>query len=180
MSAGTGPLAVFVGPPGAGKSTVGRIVARRLGVGFADTDELIVARAGRSIPDIFAESGEAAFRRLERAVVADALAARSGVLALGGGAVLSAATRARLRRHPVVHLDVSSADGVRRTAGSGRPLLAGSGPGDAERVYAALLAARAPHYREVATVTVATGGRGPADVAAAVLRALRRHVTDAA
>ncbi|MDN5751578.1 MAG: shikimate kinase, partial [Pseudonocardia sp.] len=170
MTAQTRPTLVLVGPPGAGKSTVGRVLARRLQVGFTDVDALIVERAGTTIADIFLRDGEDAFRALEREVVAEVLAAVDGVLALGGGAVLDPDTRARLRGHRVVHLTVSLADGLRRTGMStARPLLAGVNP---RATFKALLDARAPLYREVATVEVHTVRRSANQVARAVLEAL--------
>src|SRR5690349_14980153 len=90
-----GPVLVLVGPPGSGKTTVGRLLARRLGVGFTDVDALIVERIGKSIAEMFTDDGEDAFRALEREVVAEALAGTDGVLALGGGSVLAASTRER-------------------------------------------------------------------------------------
>ena len=161
---------MLVGAPGAGKSTVGKVLARRLGAGFTDVDELIVARAGKSIADMFTEDGEDAFRALEREVVAGALAAVDGVLALGGGSVLAAETRERLRGHTVVLLTVGLADGIRRTGMStARPLLAGVNP---RATFKALLDARMPLYREVATVEVDTARRSANQVARAVLEAL--------
>ncbi len=164
------PSLVLVGPPGAGKTTVGQVLARRLGVGFTDVDELIVDRAGKPISDIFLQDGEDAFRALEREVVAEALAGTDGVLALGGGSVLAAETRERLRGHRVVYLTVGLADGLRRTGMStARPLLAGVNP---RATFKALLDARAPLYREVATVEVDTARRSANQVARAVLEAL--------
>ncbi len=164
------PAVVLVGPPGAGKSTVGARLALRLGVDFADTDALVVARAGKSVSDIFTEDGEAAFRALEEAAVADALRTHGGVLALGGGAVLSERTRAALDGLRVVSLAVGMAEGVRRTGmSSTRPLLAGMNP---RATFKALLDARLPLYREVATVEVPTEGATPDEVATSVLAAL--------
>ena len=161
---------VLVGPPGAGKTTVGRLLARRLGLGFTDVDALIVERAGKPIADMFTEDGEDAFRALERAVVAEALTATDGVLALGGGSVLAAVTRERLRGHRVVHLKVGLADGIRRTGMStARPLLAGVNP---RATFKALLDARAPLYREVATVEIETSKQSPSQVVRKLLEAL--------
>lgn len=161
---------VLVGPPGAGKTTVGRVLARRLGVPFTDADALVVQRAGKSIADIFTQDGEPAFRVLEREVVAEALEGGDGVLALGGGAVLADDTRERLRGHRVVYLSVGLADGLRRTGMStARPLLAGVNP---RATFKALLDARIPLYREVATVEVDTVRRSANQVAHAVLDAL--------
>ena len=167
MSPRTNPALVLVGPPGAGKTTVGRALARRLGVSFTDVDALIVERIGKSIGEMFTDEGEDAFRALEREVVAEALSTEDGVLALGGGSVLAASTRERLRGHRVVLLWVGLADGIRRTGMStARPLLAGVNP---RATFKALLDARAPLYREVATVEVDTSRRSASQVARAVL-----------
>jgi shikimate kinase len=164
------PTLVIVGPPGAGKTTVGRVLARRLGVEFVDADARIEQRAGMAIADLFVTDGEDGFRVLERQVVAEALTGTDGVLALGGGAVLAAETRELLRAHRVVHLDVGLADGLRRTGMStARPLLAGVNP---RATFKALLDARAPLYREVATVRVDTSRRSANQVARDVLEAI--------
>ena len=164
------PSVVLVGPPGAGKTTVGRLLAGRMNLSFTDLDALIVERAGKPIADVFAEDGEDAFRRLERSVVGDALLSTDGVLALGGGSVLASITRERLRGRRVVHLAVGLADGIRRTGRStARPLLAGVNP---RSTYQALLDARAPLYREVATVEIDTSGRSANQVVREVLRAI--------
>jgi shikimate kinase len=167
-------VVVLVGPPGAGKTTVGRVLARRLDVEFTDVDSVIVQRAGKSISDMFLQDGEDAFRALERQVVAEALTATDGVLALGGGSVLAAQTRERLRGHRVVHLKVGVTDGLRRTGMStARPLLAGVNP---RATFKALLEARAPLYREVASVEVDTDRRSANQVVRAVLEAIGLQV----
>ena len=164
------PVAVLIGPPGAGKTTVGTLLAARLGVPFADTDVLVEARAGRTIADVFTTDGEPAFRALEREVVREALETHDGVLALGGGAVLAEATRAALDGHAVVFLTVGMANGVRRTGlSTARPLLAGVNP---RAMLRQMLETRAPLYGEVATLTVHTGGRTPEEIAAEVLATL--------
>jgi shikimate kinase len=164
------PVAVLVGAPGAGKSTVGELVAARLGVDFRDTDADIVARAGKPISEIFVDDGEEAFRALERAAVASALESFDGVLALGGGSILSEATRALLADHTVVYLSVELSDAVSRVGlGAGRPLLS-INPRATMRF---LLEQRRPLYQEVATLTVVTDGRPAADVADEVLTALK-------
>lgn len=170
MTGRTRPRVVLVGPPGAGKTTVGRVLARRLGLEFTDVDTLIVERAGKPISEIFTQDGEPAFRAMECEVVAEALTATSGVLALGGGSVLAAETRERLRGHEVVYLTVGLADGLRRTGMStARPLLAGVNP---RATFRALLEARTPLYREVATIEVDTVRRNTNQVARAVLEAM--------
>ena len=163
------PRAVLVGPMGAGKSTVARILAAAWSVSVRDTDEDIEATAGKPISEIFVDDGEAHFRTLERDAVARALAEHDGVLALGGGAVLDSGTRELLKEYPVVFLNVGLSDAVKRVGmGSGRPLLLGN----VRARIKALLDERLPIYRAVATVTVDTDGKSAAEVAAEVRAAL--------
>ncbi|WP_128885087.1 shikimate kinase AroK [Mycobacterium tuberculosis] len=165
------PKAVLVGLPGSGKSTIGRRLAKALGVGLLDTDVAIEQRTGRSIADIFATDGEQEFRRIEEDVVRAALADHDGVLSLGGGAVTSPGVRAALAGHTVVYLEISAAEGVRRTGGNTvRPLLAS--PDRAEK-YRALMAKRAPLYRRVATMRVDTNRRNPGAVVRHILSRLQ-------
>jgi len=164
----TCPLVVLVGAPGAGKTTIGALAAEALGVGFLDTDRVVEAEQQRTVAEIFIDSGEARFRALEAVAVLAALAANDGVLALGGGAVLDISTRDALRRSgaPVVWLRVDLADAVERVGlARARPVLALN----PRATLAQLLAARAPLYAEVATHTVETDARSPADITAAVL-----------
>ncbi|MFS0852078.1 shikimate kinase [Microbacterium sp. 179-I 3D4 NHS] len=155
MTSGADPLTlVLVGPMAAGKTSVGRRVARRLHVPFVDTDKRIVAEHG-PIPAIFAEHGEPYFRELERAAVATALA-EGGVISLGGGAVTDAATRALLRELPVVFLTVQPDAVAERIRGSGRPLLEGDDP--VER-WSSIFAQRREWYEEVASATFDTSRR---------------------
>lgn len=164
-----GPALVLVGPPGAGKSSVGAAAAARLGLAFRDTDHDIEEIAGKPISDVFVEDGEERFRALERDAVERALAEHPGVLALGGGAVLAARTRAALRGRPVVFLSVRLADAVKRVGlARDRPVLAIN----PRAQLATLLAERRPLYEEIAAVTVETDGRTVEDVTAAVLAAL--------
>ncbi|MCF7549190.1 shikimate kinase [Pseudonocardia sp. WMMC193] len=164
------PLLVLVGPPGSGKSTVGKVLARRLAVTFTDVDTVVEERVGTTIADMFTTQGEPAFRAVEREVVAELLDTECGVLALGGGSVLAAETRALLAAHRVVSLQVSLADGIRRTGMStARPLLAGVNP---RATFRTLLEARAPLYAQVATIQVDTARRSANQVAAAVLAGL--------
>jgi shikimate kinase len=152
---------VLVGAPGSGKTTVGGLVAGRLGVDFRDTDADVEAATGSTVAALFVDRGEEAFRELERKAVLAALDEHEGVLALGGGAVLDAATRQRLKGETVALLDVSLADAAKRVGlNRDRPLLLGN----VRAQLGALLAARAPLYAEVATFTVTTDGRTPDDV----------------
>jgi shikimate kinase len=164
----TGPCLVLVGPPGAGKSTVGRLVAQRLGVGFRDTDADVERVAGKRIADVFVDEGEEHFRTLERAAVAAALREHDGVLSLGGGAVLSEQTRALLAGRPVVLLwaDLSSA-AQRVGLNRDRPVLA-LNPRATLRV---LLEQRRPLYEQVAGAEVDTSGKPPGAVVDEVLAA---------
>jgi shikimate kinase len=164
------PTVVFVGAMGAGKSSVGQAVARRLGVPFADTDAVIEERAGKPIPEIFFDDGEDAFRSLERAVVAEALASFDGVLALGGGAIMNEGTRALLAGQNVVWLSVELSDAVKRVGlGAGRPMLAIN----PRATMKYLLDQRKPLYASVAAHTVATDGREIDDIAAEVVALLK-------
>lgn len=161
------PQAVLIGPPGSGKSTVGPLLAERLGCDFADADADVEAVEGRSIPDIFTENGEPYFRELEERTIADGLTRHDGVFSLGGGAVLSAATRKRLAGHTVVFLTVGLTVGMRRTGlSTARPLLAGVNP---RATFKALLDERMPLYREVASIEIATDERTPDDVVDEIL-----------
>jgi shikimate kinase len=145
---------VLVGPMAAGKTSVGRRVARRLHVPFIDTDKRIVAEHG-PIPAIFAEHGEPHFRELERAAVAAALT-DGGVVSLGGGAVTDAGTRELLRQHPVVFLTVTADAVADRIRGGNRPLLTGEDP--VER-WTRIFEERRDWYDEVADTTFDTSRR---------------------
>jgi shikimate kinase len=156
------PKAVLVGLPGSGKSTIGRRLAKALDVDMLDTDAAIEQQTGRPIADIFAADGEQEFRRIEEGVVRAALAEHDGILSVGGGAVTSPGVRAALAGHTVVYLEITAAEGVRRTGGNTvRPLLAG--PDRAEK-FRALMSQRVPLYRQVATIRVNTNRRNPGAV----------------
>ncbi|MET7607014.1 shikimate kinase [Streptomyces avermitilis] len=165
----TVPRVVLVGPMGVGKSTVGALVAERLGCAYRDTDDDIVTAEGRTIADIFVDEGEPVFRAIEKRAVHTALAEHDGVLALGGGAILDADTRALLAGHHVVYLSMEVDEAVKRTGlNAARPLLAVN----PRRQWRELMEARRHLYTEVARAVVATDGRGPEEVAQAVLDAL--------
>ncbi|MEU6860985.1 3-dehydroquinate synthase [Glycomyces sp. NPDC046736] len=156
-------LVVIVGPPGSGKTTIGRALAAARGATFRDTDADIASAAGKSIPDIFVDEGEERFRALEREAVRRAVAEHDGVLALGGGAVLAEATRKILADVTVVHLRVDLGEAVKRTEmDRGRPLLQVNPRATLRR----LLDERLPLYREVADIEIDTTGRDVDDLAA--------------
>lgn len=165
------PRAVLVGLPGTGKTTTGRALAERLGVPFADSDDLVELRDGRTVRAIFDQDGEPAFRAAEAEVIAAALREFEGVLALGGGAILAAATRAALVTSgvPVVLLRAELATlSARVGPAQSRPLLAGNPVGR----LATLAAERQPLYESIATVVVDTDHRQPQQIAVAVAESL--------
>nr|MDT0665225.1 shikimate kinase [Micromonospora sp. DSM 115978] len=155
-------------------------LAARWGVSFRDTDDDVEALTGTTVADVFIEHGEAHFRELERAAVAAALAEATGVLSLGGGAVMDARTRQALAAHAlagnaVVHLDVGLADAAKRVGlARDRPLLVES----PRAKLAAMLAERRPLYAEVATVVVDTSGTSPEDITDLVEAALAAATAD--
>lgn len=158
---------VLVGAPGSGKSTVGPRLAERLGVPFHDVDAVIEGRVGRTVAEIFADDGEAVFRAFEEATTAELLAL-PGVLALGGGAVMSPVTRTSLAGYRVVWLQVSVPTAVNRIGlNVARPLLMGNVRGRLLK----LLAARTPLYREVATEEIATDETTPDEIVEQILQA---------
>ncbi|MFD6135939.1 shikimate kinase [Isoptericola sp. NPDC060257] len=174
MSAGV-PRAVLIGPPGSGKTTVGRLLAQRLGVAFRDTDADVEDTAGKPVADIFVEDGEPRFRELEREAVTTALACHPGVLALGGGAIMDEHTQRALEGYvagggTVVFLDVSLAHAAPRVGfNQSRPLLVGN----PRARWVELMQARRPTYERLATVHVVSDERPPHEVAAQVHVAVR-------
>ena len=158
----TGPVAILIGPPGAGKTTVGRLLAGLLEAEFLDTDDVVEEAAGRPVSDIFISDGEAVFRELERGAVADTVAGHRGILALGGGAVMDPGTRRLLDGQRVVYLETGFAAAAHRTGlDAPRPLLIGN-PRARMRE---LLAERLPVYEGLAWATVTTDERAPQEIA---------------
>ena len=156
------PAAVLIGPPGAGKSTVGPLLAALLGAEFTETDALVEEAAGKLVSDIFIADGEPAFRDLERAAVARALDQHTGIVSLGGGAVMDPQTRQRLAGHRVVYLQTGFAEAARRVGlDVPRPLLLGN----PRAQLRALLEQRLPVYQQLAWITVVTDGRAPQEIA---------------
>jgi len=160
------PPVILIGPPGAGKTTVGTALAARLGVPFADTDAVVEAVAGKPVSDIFVTDGEPEFRRLEREAVATVLAGGDGVIGLGGGAVMDQQTRARLAGQRVVYLETGFGELAKRVGlDRARPLLVGTNPRAQLR---SLLEQRLPVYDSLAWLTVGTDGREPDEIAAEI------------
>jgi shikimate kinase len=163
------PVVVLVGPMGVGKSTVGRMLADRLGLAYRDTDDDIVAEQDRTVAEIFVDEGESVFRGIEKDAVRRALAEHDGVLALGGGAILDEDTRALLAGPRVVYLSMNVEEAVKRTGlNAARPLLAVN----PRKQWRELMEARRHLYEEVATAVVPTDGRTPEEVTQATLDAL--------
>ena len=161
----------IVGYMGSGKTTVGRLLARRTGRDFVDLDEEISRRAGQTIPGIFADGGEDSFRDLEQAALLAALAGeKPSVISCGGGAILRPENRAALQPTPTVFLREDTDILYARTRGDNRPLR-----GDSREAFARRYTERLPLYREVADVEVRASGRAAADVVEEVERCLSRR-----
>ena len=174
---------ILIGPPGAGKTTVGTMLAARLGVPFTDTDAVVEAVAGKPVSDIFISDGEPEFRRLERAAISATLIGGSpgsgqdnstftsgtpvaGVVGLGGGAVMDESTQAELAGRAVVYLQTGFAELAKRVGlDRARPLLIGTNP---RAQLKSLLDQRLPVYDRLAWLTVSTDGREPDDIAAEI------------
>ena len=164
---------VLVGPPSAGKTSVGLLLAAELGVPFADTDDLVAAAAGKPVGDIFIEDGEQVFRELERGAVArglDAVGPEGGVLALGSGAVLDPDVRRMLAGQVIIFLEAGFATVAKRT-GMDRPRVVI--PGNPRGRLRAMLEERRPVYAGLASITAATDDMAPEEVAADLAKRLR-------
>lgn len=161
------PACILIGPPGAGKSTVGALLASEIGMEFRDTDRDVAERAGKSIAEIFVEDGEPIFRQFEAAAVKQAISEHLGVLSLGGGAVVNPEVQELVRNSgsPVIFLDVSvSAAAPRIGFNRDRPLLLVN----PRAQWLSLMEKRRGIYEELATGTVKTDDAAPADVVAKI------------
>ena len=164
---------VLIGPPGAGKTSVGELLAAELGVPFADTDAEVARAAGKPVGDIFVDDGEQVFRELERGAVMrglDAVSPESGVLALGSGAVLDPDVRRMLAGQVVVYLEAGFAT-IAKRSGMDRPRVVV--PGNPRGMLRAMLEERRPVYAELAAITVSADDTAPEEVAADLAKRLR-------
>ena len=160
---------VLVGVPGAGKTTVGKLLAKNLGINFFDSDQVIESRAGKSVSDIFTQDGEPAFRKLEHDVIVELLDSNNVVLALGGGSLGNDETRAKVKDATTVWLVAGLAQAVDRVGmNRNRPLLLGNVRGQ----LADLMAAREPFYKEVAAIAVDTSKLIPSEVVTEIVSEL--------
>jgi shikimate kinase len=163
---------VLIGPPGAGKSSVGELLAAELGVPFADTDTEVARTAGKPVGDIFVDDGEQVFRELERGAVArglDAIGPEGGVLALGSGAVLDPDVRRMLAGQVIVYLEAGFAT-VAKRSGMDKPRVVV--PGNPRGMLRAMLEERRPVYADLAAITVQTDDMAPEEVAADLAKRL--------
>jgi shikimate kinase len=173
MAAVHTPVAILVGAPGAGKSTVGRRVAEKFHLPFVDTDQFIEEQSGSSVADIFITEGESEFRAREVAAVEVALSTCIGIVSLGGGAITQAATRELLEGKRVIWLKVSASEAARRVGMSGaRPLLMGNVRGTLQK----LLAEREQWYEQVSTDIVETSDRSLKDIVDDVAHLLEKSL----
>lgn len=162
---------VLIGPPGAGKTTVGKALSKKLNLKFVDTDYLIEQKDGRKIAEIFLESGEEAFRALEKQVVLVSLDETDAVISLGGGAVLDLDVQAKLRlQEKVIFLDVSISNAAPRVGfNRERPLLLGN----PRQQWLGLMEKRRPIYESLATFTVNTDNRKAQEIADSLVETIK-------
>lgn len=168
------PAASLIGPPGAGKSSVGKSLAQKLGLTFHDTDHLIEERTGMSVSEIFLDKGEMYFRELEKEIVGLEVQGFDGVLSLGGGSVMDPLTAQLLSDcpDPVIFLDVSLSSAAPRIGfNRDRPLLVGN----PRAKWQELMNIRRPIYEKLATITVLTDSSTPSQVAQEIIALLESH-----
>ncbi len=165
---------VLIGPPGSGKSSVGKALSRKLSRPWIDTDTEVESRAGKKISEIFLEDGEATFRALESDVVDEVMGSEAAIVSLGGGSVLNEASQKRITTaKEVVFLDVSISNAAPRVGfNKDRPLLAIN----PRQQWLQLMEKRRPIYESLATITVSTDNKKPDQVADEIIEAIEQRV----
>ena len=165
---------VLIGPPGSGKSSVGKALSRKLSRPWIDTDTEVESRAGKKISEIFLEDGEATFRALERDVVDQVMGSEAAIVSLGGGSVLNEVSQKRITTaKEVVFLDVSISNAAPRVGfNKDRPLLAIN----PRQQWLQLMEKRRPIYESLATITVSTDNKKPDQVADEIIEAIEQRV----
>ncbi len=166
------PRVILIGPMGSGKTTIGQLVASKLGIAFRDTDHVIEGRAGKSVSDIFLEDGEDEFRILEKKVLRDELLSDGTVLALGGGAPISVDAQSALRAiaSPVIYLDISLATVAPRIGfNRDRPLLLHNPRGQ----WQTLMEARRPIYESIADSVIDVNDKSESEIVTLILEVLK-------
>jgi shikimate kinase len=164
------PPIILIGPPGAGKTSVGKALAKKLSLNFLDSDKVVEEKSGKSIPEIFITDGEPAFRELERAAVIDLIENQDGVIALGGGSVMDLEVSKRLLPMAnVVFLDVSISNAAPRVGfNRDRPLLLGN----PRQQWIALMEKRRSTYEALAKARVSTDNKKPVEVVEEIVKEL--------
>jgi len=167
------PNLIIIGPPGAGKSSVGRQLGKVMQIPFSDTDKIIEERTGKKIAEIFLEDGEPIFRKIEREVVLEEIAKEEGILALGGGSILDAEVDKELSRlkSRVIYLEVSISNAAPRVGfNKDRPLLAVN----PRQQWMALMEKRRPIYERLAGHKVSTDNKKPSEVVKEIQGLIRK------
>lgn len=164
------PPIILIGPPGAGKTSVGKVLAKKLSLNFLDSDKVVEEKSGKSIPEIFITDGEPAFREMERAAVIDLIENQDGVIALGGGSVMDLEVSKRLLPMAnVVFLDVSISNAAPRVGfNRDRPLLLGN----PRQQWIALMEKRRSTYEALAKARVSTDNKKPVEVVEEIVKEL--------
>ncbi|MFZ9043768.1 MAG: shikimate kinase [Candidatus Nanopelagicaceae bacterium] len=164
------PPIILIGPPGAGKTSVGKALAKKLSLNFLDSDKVVEEKSGKSIPEIFITDGEPAFREMERAAVIDLIENQDGVIALGGGSVMDLeVSKKLLPMANVVFLDVSISNAAPRVGfNRDRPLLLGN----PRQQWIALMEKRRSTYEALAKARVSTDNKKPVEVVEEIVKEL--------